>query len=175
MRSYLAAATAAAALTAAPTAAAQPEAGGRRAALERLAECRTILQQDARLACYDTAAADMEAAEARGDIVVLDREQARNMRRQAFGFSLPSMAVLNRGQPAEEVGTSTLQVESASRSLDGKWLFRLEGNQVWRQIDTAELSKNPKPGGTVVIKKAMLGSYKMTSGGASSIRVRREN
>lgn len=150
-------------------AAAQPEAQ----AVRQLSECRKLGADAARLACYDAAAQALEAATARGDIVVVERDQVREVRRQAFGFALPSLSLFDGGKD-ETMADITLKVVSASRGGDGKWLLRLEGGQVWRQIDTTELARYPKPGGTVTISRAALGSYKLSTGGAAAIRVRRE-
>lgn len=144
--------------------------------LQRLAACRQIAAADARLSCYDAAVAAFDTAEAKGDIVVVDREQARAVRRQAFGFQLPSLSLFDRGDKPEEIDEVRLAIVSAARDGGGKWTLTLEGGQVWRQIDTGELSRNPKPGMTATIKKAALGSYKLTvAGGAMAIRVRRDN
>jgi hypothetical protein len=148
---------------------------GRAGALQRLTDCRKLTDSAQRLACYDQAVDGFDQAEAKGDIVVVDREQARAVRRQAFGFNLPSLSLFDRGEKAEAVDNVTLKIESATRTADGKWLLRLEGGQVWRQIDTAELARAPKAGGTATVKAASLGSFKLSTGGASAIRVHREN
>lgn len=154
---------------------AQPKAEGRAALLQNLLDCRKVADDQARLACFDAQAGAIDQAEAKGDIVVVDREQVRTVRRQAFGFTLPSMSMFERGEDPEEVGSVSLKIESARRQGDGKWLFVLEGGQVWRQIDTTELTRTPKPGGTANIKRAMMGSYKLNIGGATAIRVHRDD
>jgi len=154
---------------------AAPTTGQRAAALQQLTDCRAIADSAARLACYDKAAAGLDAAEAKGDIVVVDREQASKVRRQAFGFTLPSLGLFDRGEKQEEVDQLVLKIEAARRAGDGKWIFQLEGGQLWRQIDTEELTRNPKVGGVATIKRAALGSYRLSVGGASAIRVHREN
>ncbi len=162
---------AAAAAFATPAAAQENRAG----ALQRLTDCRKLTDAAQRLACYDQAVDSFDQAEAKGDIVVVDREQARTVRRQAFGFNMPSLSLFDRGEAPDKVDTVTLTIESASRLPNGKWLLRLEGGQVWRQIDTAELNRLPKAGGTVTIKAASMGSYKLSTGGATTIRVHRDN
>lgn len=143
--------------------------------LQSLSDCRKLADASERLACYDKAAAGLEAAEASGDVVVVDRDQMRSVRRQAFGFSLPSLSLFEAGAKDEDLDTLTLKIESARQQGDGKWVFRLEGGQVWRQIDTGELMRDPRPGGTATIRRAALGSYKLSLGGASTIRVHRDN
>jgi hypothetical protein len=158
-----------------PALAAPPSLEGRAAALQHLADCRKLAEDGAQLACYRAAAAEIEAAVAKGDLVVVDREQARAVRRQAFGFSLPSLSLFDRGSP-EPIDAVSLKIESATRLPDGKWLFRLQGGQVWRQIDTAVLMRDPRRGGNVTIKSGALGSYKLSvDGSASAIKVHRDN
>lgn len=163
-------------LASAGAAAAQPKPEGRAAVLKALTDCRGVADGAQRLACFDAAAAGLEAAESKGDIVVVDREQARQVRRQAFGFTLPSLAILDR-EGGGDAGDDeiTLKVLAASRGGDGKWVLRLEGDQTWRQIDTTEVARYPKAGGTVTIKRAMMGSYKLSTGGAAAMRVHRDD
>ena len=51
--------------------------------------------------------------------------------------------------------------QGARQQGDGKWVFRLEGGQVWRQIDTGELMRDPRPGGTATIRRAALGIIRL--------------
>jgi hypothetical protein len=143
--------------------------------MQSLVDCRKIASPESRLACYDTAASALETAEAKGDIVVVDREQASAVRKQAFGFQLPSISIFDRGEKPEDIDEVNLPITSAVRDGHGKWTLVLEGGQVWRQIDTAELSRNPKPGMTAKIKKGAIGSYKLMVGGAMAIKVHRDN
>lgn len=154
-------------------AAAQPAPEARAGLVQKLADCRKVADDSARLACYDTAAAALEQAEAQGDIVVVDREQARNVRRQAFGFSLPSLSLFERGEPQEEVDRIEGRIAEARRGAGGKWVLRLEDGGVWTQIDVQELSLDPRPGQSVTIRRATLGSYLASVEGRRAFRVRR--
>ncbi len=147
----------------------------RTALVQKLADCRKVSDGAQRLACYDAAAAALDIAEQKGDVVVVDRASAEKVRRQAFGFAMPAVSIFDRGQPAEAADTIILKVESARRGGDGKWVVRLEGGQVWRQIDTVELPREPRAGSSVTIKRASLGSYKLSTVGAAAIRVHRED
>jgi hypothetical protein len=158
-----------------PGVTAQPAPMARTGVLQRLVDCRKLTEDAARLACYDAATAAMDQAEAKGDIVVVDREQARTVRRQGFGFNLPSLKLFDRGEKQEDVDQVSLKVEQASRDGSGKWTLRLEGGQTWRQIDTAEPGRDPRPGSMVRIRKAALGSYLLTVDGShGGIRVHRD-
>jgi hypothetical protein len=170
---FLAAALAAAPLAAAPPA--TPKAEGRAQALQRLIDCRKLTDNTARLACFDEAAAAMDQAEAKGDIVVVDREQARKVRRQAFGFSLPSITLFERGEKPEEINNMEGKIAAARQNNAGKWVIRLEDGATWVQIDTNEVPNAPKAGDTVTIRKAAMGSYMLSLGHHIAFRARRED
>src|SRR5207344_3661661 len=74
----------------------------RAAIVEKLVDCRKLTENAARLACYDEATAAFDQAESKGDVVVIDREQAREVRKQAFGFTLPSISIFQKGEPKED-------------------------------------------------------------------------
>jgi hypothetical protein len=161
-------------LLAGPAFAAEPPPGPP-PAVQAAIDCRKVADDAARLACYDAAVDGLGRQLAEGQVVAVDRAQVREVRKQAFGFTLPSLNLFSRGgdKPAD-VDEVELAVESARRGRDGKWRLRLEGGQVWRQIDSADFSREPKPGATARIKKAVLGSYMMMIGGKSPVRVHRD-
>jgi hypothetical protein len=165
-------------LAAGPAAIAAPlpaglAANGRAQVIQRLADCRKLTDGPARLACYDEAAAGLEQAEAKGDIVVVDREQARKVRRQAFGFSLPSLALFEKGEKQEDIESTTGTVAAARQNAARKWVVRLEDGAVWTQVDATELFADPKVGDPVRIKKGALGSYLMMIGKNAGIKAHR--
>lgn len=147
---------------------------GRPAMLEALTRCRTIAAPTERLACYDNAAAAMDAAERAGDLVVVDREQVRESRRRLFGFSIPSVPLLERGETAEEIDNHSTSITSARQRPDGKWVLNLADGSVWEQIDNTYLTASTRPGTPVEIRRAALGSYFLSVDGARSMRARRE-
>lgn len=159
---------------ASPALAAAGPKSARPQAIQATIDCRKIADGQARLACYDSAVDALGQAIGQGDVVAVDREQAREVRRQAFGFTVPSLSLLDRGEKPEDVSEVKLAVQSARRMPNGKWLIQLEGGQVWRQIDSSDFSRIPKPGAQATIKKAMLGSYMMMIGGKSPVRVHRD-
>jgi hypothetical protein len=157
------------------TASAAPPAPARAPALQAISDCRKVEDPTQRLACYDKSVAAMVEAEDKGDLVSIDREQRRAVRRQAFGFSLPTLAIFDRGEKPEEINQVSDTVSSAGQSSSGHWVMRLAGGGVWRQIDDAQLSRDPRAGSKVVIKRALLGSYFMDVDGQPAIRVHRDD
>ena len=157
----------------ATAAVAQPKPEARAAIVQKLVDCRKLTEDSARLACYDQAAAALDQAEAKGDIVVVDREQARKVRRQAFGFSLPSISLFEKGETQQELENVNGEVDVARQDGSGKWILKLKDGAVWAQIDTNELFKTPKPGMTVKIRKASMGSFLMIVDNQRAFRARR--
>ncbi|WP_411287802.1 hypothetical protein [Phenylobacterium sp.] len=162
-----------AALVCAPVSSAQPKPAERAAALQKLTDCRRLSDGAARLACYDEAAAGIDQAEAKGDIVVVDREQARKVRRQGFGFNLPSMAIFERGEKQEDVENAAGKIAAFRVDGAGKWILRLDDGATWAQVDANELHRTPKIGMPVRIRRAAMGSYLLSIDGQRAFRANR--
>lgn len=146
----------------------------RAAVVQKLTDCRKITDNGQRLACYDAAAAAFDQAEAKGDVVVVDREQARKVRKQAFGFQLPSISIFERGEANEDLDNTDAVLASARQDRTGAWIIQLEDGAVWASNGAEQLFKTPKPGMKVRIRKASLGSYLMmidNQGGFKAHRV----
>lgn len=150
---------------------AQPEA--RAEILQRLLDCRKEADSAARLACYDAQVAAVDQAEAKGDIVIVDREQARAVRRQAFGFTLPSMSLFERGEKPEELDSVSGVIRSVGNRA-GKWVVELQDGAVWVQTDNEYINRSPAPGMTVSLRRAAMGGYFMNVDGQRAVRARRE-
>jgi hypothetical protein len=160
------------ALSAAPAALAQTKAQ-RAAIVQKLLDCKAITDNAARLACYDQSAAAFDQAEAKGDVVVIDREQAREVRKQAFGFTLPSISIFQKGEAKEEVDNYDGVVDTARRDGGGHWVIKLQDGALWAQVGAEDLFKTPKPGMKVKIRKAALGSYMMVVGDQGGFKAHR--
>jgi len=145
----------------------------RAASVQNVFDCRSVLDAARRLVCFDGAVGAMADAEANGDLVIIDREQRREVRRQAFGLTLPSLAMFDRGE--KDADRITSKVVGVSRTPDGKWVLRLEGGALWRQTDDTDFNKTPRPGSNVVVKKGSLGSYFMKVDGGTAYRVHRDD
>ena len=163
-------------LLAATSANAQTKPPGRTAIVQALTDCRKLTDDAARLACYDTAAGAFDQAEAKGDIVVVDREQATAVRRQAFGFTLPSLSLFDRGdkgQKAEPLDRVSGTLARAYRQSGGRWVMELEDGAVWTQTDIEDLPRGAKAGSKVEIRKAAMGSFFINVDGQRAIRATR--
>jgi hypothetical protein len=152
-----------------------PKPPGRAELVKELSACRAVIDPTERLACFDKAAAALDAAQAKGDVVVVDRQQVREVKRQAFGFKLDALSIFNKGgaKEAEDEAITTV-AKAAYRNATGKWVVTLEGGAVWRQIDDEELSRDPHPGSQIRVRRATLGSFMMNVDGQPGIRVHRD-
>jgi len=145
------------------------------AVVQSVLDCRKVADNAERLACFDKAAAVMDSATASGDLVALDREQRRAARRQAFGFALPTLSFLDRGEKTEEANRISATVAEASQDPYGKWIIRLDDGAVWVQTEPEILARRPHKGSIVVITKGTLGSFFMSIGGESAGKAKRQS
>lgn len=142
--------------------------------LERLMACRTVADNAARLACFDAAAGALDNAQQQGELVVMDRAQVNQTRRQLFGFEMPALPQLFGADSAVEIDSIDTTLQSASLAGEGRWVFRLADGSVWRQIDSERVRFENRPGQPVRVRKASLGSFLLTVGGSRAVRVRRQ-
>ena len=117
----------------------------------------------------------MQQAETSGDLLTIDKEQRRAVRRQAFGLTLPSFTLFDRGEKPEEADRITVKIAGSSRTAFGKWVIKLDDGAIWRQTDDNELMNDPHPGSTAVIKRGALSSFFMNIDGQLAIRVHRDS
>ena len=161
--------------TAATSVAAQQTAGAARPELlSSLTACRTVSDSEQRLTCYDRAAAALDTAERAGDVVVVDRAQVTAARRQAFGFSLPSLALFDRGDRVEPITEIETTLTRGTQLGDGTWILTLADGSSWRQIDTSRATFRNRPGQPVRVRMASMGSFMLTVDRSPAIRVKRQ-
>lgn len=142
--------------------------------LDRVVACRQITAEAARLACYDEAVGTLDQAQRQGDVVVVDRNQVREARRQLFGFQMPSITLFDQGERPESVDSIETTLVRAGQYAEGKWVFTLADESVWRQIDSERVNFRNRPGEAVRVRRAAMGSYLMTIGSSRAVRVRRQ-
>lgn len=148
--------------------------------------CTAISDDVARLKCFDTATAELKAAESSGQVRTIDVAAIEKIERESFGFTLPSLAdVFRRGDrdgsdksvADKQIDEVTLPIKSISvNRVTRKATVTLENGQVWEQIDSQEIPGNKvRKGKQATIKRASLGSFLMTIDGGAGIRVKRVN
>jgi hypothetical protein len=141
----------------------------------RLIACQSIRDNVQRLACYDREVASVGTANARGDLVVMDREQVRKTRRSLFGLSLPDLGVFGGGELPGDADTLQTTIRGAKEGPDGKWWFNLAEGGSWVQLDSRDFIVDPAPGQPVRIRRGSLGSYMMNVNKQTAIKVHRVN
>jgi len=163
-----------------PAAAQTPQQGAAQATPEVLSgvySCTEITEGGARLACFDAAVGRLRTAETQGDVVAVDRSRVETIQRESFGFNLPQLSRLMPrlgGRQDEPIASVQMQVERIIGRADGRSVFVLADGQRWAQVE-AQSTRNVRPGDTVTIRRAALGSYMLVSArGGAAHRVRRE-
>lgn len=173
----------AAILMAANATAADPKPLPRPALFKELIDCRAIADAAARLQCYDASVAKVEAAEQRKELVIVDQAEVKKARRGLFGLRLPDLGGLFGGDGDEgKEGVAALggldeitsTIKSASQSNYGRWTIVIEDGAVWTQSETRPI-RTPKPGQSIRIRKAALGSFFANVNNQTAIRVVRVN
>jgi hypothetical protein len=138
--------------------------------------CQSITDNNARLACYDQAAAALINATNRGDVAIVDRNQVRQTRRSLFGFSLPRIALFS-GSKLGAADEEPKRLESTLTSFhpiaNGFFAFTLaEPQSTWESTEGSSVFE-PKMGSKVTIERGSFGSYYAEIGGQQWVHVRR--
>lgn len=160
-------------LTVLPTLVAATSDVPRPAVLDALTSCRAIVADAERLACYDRAAAALNAQVERKEVIVLDQQEVKKTKRSLFGFTLPRIGIFGGGGngPGHE-DTEFTQIETTVTSVRGtgygKLRFTIEDGAVWQTTEPSPAE--PKPGTKVTIKRAALGSYFIKFEGERTIK-----
>ena len=128
--------------------------------------CADIETDAERLACYDGAVGRLKAAEESGELATVSREEVETVRKESFGFSIPSLPslALPKLGSSEKADLDRIEagIKSIQRSRDNRLLVTLDNGQVWRQIDDKPVRYRKKsPPETAEIKTAALGSFRM--------------
>ena len=144
-------------------------------ALEALVRCRSIADGAARLQCFDSAARTLDEQVNSRELVVVDREQIRDTKRNLFGLDIPNLNPFGGGDEDEEDKVKTVEsvVAAASQDGNGQWVLRLEDGATWAQTDNKPLAVQPKRGHKVKISRGALGSYMMRINNQPAVRAKR--
>lgn len=140
--------------------------------LQKLIDCRVIPDATERLSCFETQAAKIDEAEAKRDLVVIDRDIATKERKENFGLPNKPLVVGKTPALGEGVSDVTSKITSARLLSSNRWLFVLEDGARWYQAESKSI-RQPKPGQTIRIRKASLGGFLANINGQTATRVRR--
>ncbi|HEU0310399.1 MAG TPA: hypothetical protein VFR36_04170 [Sphingomicrobium sp.] len=160
-------------LASADSAAAQSAEQQRPAQYQALLQCRSIADATQRLQCYDAAVGTLAEATEAGAVVVVDQEAIRRTRRTLFGFGLPRLPFLGRGDEGGEPDEIEATIRSASPHGYGQWLITVDDGAVWQTTEADTRSRSPKVGETATLRKKSLGSYSITWKGGRGVPAKR--
>jgi hypothetical protein len=161
-------------------------AGGEGAGLAPLYACMSVAAVDARVACFDKAAADLKAGEAAGRVTVLTPKAIEQAQVATFGaadagVSAVTSAVRATSTPGAtaiprpaELNRVTLAVTAIEPAPGGNRRFVMENGQVWRQTDGLAIPRVGQGPWTAEIRKAAVGSFLLKLDGKTAVRVQRE-
>ena len=139
--------------------------------LKGLYACADITDNMARLACYDQVAGKLETAEENKELVAIDAKAAKKIKREAFGFNIPSLPKLGlpRIGSGEKIDALVAEVESVKK-VRRKYVITLKNGQVWTETG-GYLNYVPKGDLTATIKSKSMGSFMISlSNGKSTTR-----
>ncbi|MEP6784401.1 MAG: hypothetical protein ABI898_01525 [Sphingomonadales bacterium] len=142
-----------------------------------LQQCRTVADPATRVACYDRAVDALTAATASNEVVIVERQEVRKVRKGLFGFSVPRIGFLTGRADNVEDKADAAELETtitASRSIgNGKWRFTVEGGATWETVETNMGFSEPLPGRKVLLEAGSLGSYFATVGKGRRVQAKR--
>ncbi|MFC3579825.1 hypothetical protein [Sphingomonas hylomeconis] len=142
------------------------------AAIGKLAACRAITEDAARLACFDREVGAFDTAVRERRIAVVDQAEIRKTRRTLFGIALPNIKLFDSsGEP--EIKELTATIKSTRQGEGGRIVFTLEDGAVWTQTDDFPVFFSVKPGQKVILKRGALSSFFADFEKAVTVRAKR--
>ena len=139
--------------------------------VDSLRRCRAIAEATTRLSCFDTAAASINGAIRRKELVILDRQEVRRTGKSLFGLPLPNLKLLtgSNGEIAvKEVDAKIVSVHQVSYQ---KYDLVLDSGAVWRNIDL--MVEPPRIGDVVHLSKGLAGGFFMKAPKLQPVRAAR--
>lgn len=142
--------------------------------LAALRACQNVVDNSARLACYDSAVAQVVSAADAGDIQMVDREDIRETRRGLFGFSLPKLGIFggddnDNDELIKKMNSQITAVRAVGRE---SWQITVTEGSVWL-VNDAHWRFRPKVGDQVELERAAMGSYWLRIKGENGVKSRR--
>lgn len=142
-------------------------------------QCRAIVVDAARLACFDKMSGQFSDAAAHGDIRVVDKEQVNQTRRALFGFSLPVLDMFNshtdklHRSDENDIKEVTAKIVRIGSNRDGGYVLTLDDGSRWEQTEDVSMGRSPRSGDMVTIKRGAVGSYKISIEHGPGMKARR--
>ena len=147
----------------------------RPAVLQAISDCRRLTEDGPRLICYDKAAAALDDALSQGALTAFDRVQAKAVRRESFGFQLPTLDFFTKGPKEDVIEKLSLKVTDVSRTARGTWILTTSEGPVWVQTQTDTLYGEPHAGSQLEVSKGALGGFFCTVDKRDTFRCARQH
>ena len=158
-------------LTAHPAEAHRLADSGTPESMQRLLNCRKISDSNVRLTCFDKGSAGIETALSDKDLVVIDRERARNASRSLFGFTSVNFGnLLGGGEEIRQIDTS---ITSVGHNVDGGLILSLSDGSVWSQTDDHIVGSDPRRGAKISVRRGALGSFFVSGPSIAQFKAKR--
>jgi len=138
-------------------------------------QCRSIENDQERLACYDDRVAALDTAQKERNLLVVDKEQVRETRKGLFGLTLPAVKIFGGNDDSDEaVNEIEAVIVSVQQVGRGQWAFELDNGAQWVQTDNVRLNIPPRSGKSKIrIRRAAMGSFMANVDGQRAVRVKR--
>ena len=137
-----------------------------------ITKCRSVADEQARLRCYDSAAAALDTATASGSLVVLDRDAVKKTRRSLFGFDIPNLPFFRGNDDVDSPKEIQAKVTAARAAGFENWVLTLDNGAVWQTTEPTPKLSMPRVGDDIKVKRSVTGTY-MVQVGSRNIRARR--
>ncbi len=138
--------------------------------------CAKISEDAKRLACFDEKIAVLKVKDDKKEFVAIDAEAVQELKRESFGFSLPSLPKLALPSLSKDK-RENLEVKITKMvKRNRRYIFTMENGQVWEQT-SGDIRYIPKGDLIATIKPKSMGSFMLSASNGKnkmpSIRVRR--
>ncbi|MEM1133610.1 MAG: hypothetical protein AAGH53_11785 [Pseudomonadota bacterium] len=143
-------------------------------ASQALYACLDIENDMQRLACYDREVQSFSQAQNSGEVIVAERKDVEQARRELFGLSL-SENPLFADKDDEGVNSITATVTAVRQTRDGKWIMALDTGARWIQTEARRTRRGPRDGDVVEISRGTFGAFIARPEGGRSFKVKRLN
>ncbi len=141
--------------------------------IQKLFDCRTITDPAARLACFDAQVGVLAEAEATKAVVIADKDTMKKTEKGLFGFNLPKIGLF--GSDEDQIAEIEGKIASVRRIDRERWAFTLDDGAKWVQVVPKDLTRAPKAGMVVRLRRASLGSFLANIDNQPAVKVKREN
>jgi len=132
--------------------------------LAGLYACEAISAPTEQLECFKRETALLRAGETSGEFVTIDKEAAKEIEKDGFGFNIPKLRLFaskdgdKKSKPLKEL---TLPIDRTSKTARGYVRFYLENGQVWEQTQSEYVGRlGKKDPDMLTIKNAAFGSFR---------------